>query len=59
METPPKEISDALIRMHLLEGAAPAGEPLAGGVSSEIWRIDLPGGPVCIKRALPKTTGYR
>ncbi len=54
METPPKEISDALVRMHLLDGAAPTGEPLTGGVSSEIWRIDLPGGPICIKRALPK-----
>ncbi|MDH3231137.1 MAG: aminoglycoside phosphotransferase family protein [Alphaproteobacteria bacterium] len=29
-------------------------EKLAGGVSSDIWRVDLPSGPVCIKRALPK-----
>ena len=29
--------------------------PLAGGVSSDIWRVDLPGGRIiCIKRALPK-----
>ncbi|MGD8809309.1 MAG: aminoglycoside phosphotransferase family protein, partial [Gammaproteobacteria bacterium] len=28
--------------------------PLTGGVSSDIWRLDLPDGPVCIKRALPK-----
>ena len=27
---------------------------LAGGVSSDIWRVDLPGGPVCVKRALPR-----
>jgi aminoglycoside phosphotransferase (APT) family kinase protein len=54
METPPKEIIDALDRMHLLNGAAPLGEPLTGGVSSDIWRIDLPGGPICIKRALAK-----
>jgi aminoglycoside phosphotransferase (APT) family kinase protein len=27
---------------------------LPGGVSSEIFRIDLPSGPVCLKRALPK-----
>ncbi len=40
--------------MHLLEGAAPTGERLTGGVSSEIWRIDSPGGPICIKRALSK-----
>lgn len=28
--------------------------PLPGGVSSEIYRVDLPTGPVCIKRALAK-----
>ncbi len=28
--------------------------PLTGGVSSDIWRLDLPSGPVCIKRALPR-----
>ena len=28
--------------------------PLAGGVSSDIFRLDLPNGPVCVKRALPK-----
>lgn len=27
---------------------------LAGGVSSDIWRVDLPDGPVCVKRALPR-----
>lgn len=54
METPPKDILDALDRMHLLNGASPNGQPLTGGVSSDIWRIDLPGGPICIKRALPK-----
>lgn len=35
-------------------GAAPAMTPLAGGVSSDIWRVDLPDGPVCVKRALPR-----
>ncbi|MGD0103206.1 MAG: aminoglycoside phosphotransferase family protein [Rhodopila sp.] len=30
------------------------GQPLAGGVSSDIWRVDLSTGPVCVKRALPK-----
>ncbi len=54
MEIPPKVILDALDRMGLLKGAAPGGEPLTGGVSSDIWRIDLPDGPICIKRALPK-----
>ena len=28
--------------------------PLAGGVSSDIWRVDLAAGPVCVKRALPR-----
>ena len=28
--------------------------PLTGGVSSEIWRVDLASGPVCVKRALPR-----
>lgn len=28
--------------------------PLAGGVSSDIWRVDLPSGPICVKRALQK-----
>ncbi len=32
----------------------PHGEPLAGGVSSDIWRVDLARGPVCVKRALPR-----
>jgi aminoglycoside phosphotransferase (APT) family kinase protein len=54
METPPRDIIEALDRMDLLRGATPAGEPLVGGVSSDIWRIDLRGGPICIKRALPK-----
>jgi aminoglycoside phosphotransferase (APT) family kinase protein len=54
MATPPKDVIAALDRMQLLNGAMPRGEPLAGGVSSDIWRIDLPAGPICIKRALPK-----
>jgi aminoglycoside phosphotransferase (APT) family kinase protein len=32
----------------------PRAEPLAGGVSSDIWRVDLASGPVCVKRALPR-----
>nr|WP_294514131.1 phosphotransferase [uncultured Rhodopila sp.] len=53
-QTLPADILSALDRMRLLNGPAPFGEPLAGGVSSDIWRIDLPEGPICIKRALPK-----
>lgn len=40
--------------MRLTDHAAPRGERLAGGVSSDIWRVDLPAGPICIKRALEK-----
>ena len=50
----PSDIIKALERMHLLNGETPSGEPLAGGVSSDIWRIDLPTGSICVKRALPK-----
>jgi aminoglycoside phosphotransferase (APT) family kinase protein len=33
---------------------APAAARLAGGVSSDIWRVDLASGAVCVKRALPR-----
>lgn len=32
----------------------PSARPLAGGVSSDIWRVELERGPVCVKRALPR-----
>ncbi len=55
IETPPSEILDALRCMGLLQAGADAGgERLTGGVSSDIWRIDLPTGPICVKRALAK-----
>ena len=46
----------AFLRRHGLAGAGETVRctPLAGGVSSYIWRIDLPGRSVCVKRALPK-----
>ena len=45
----------ALRRMGLVRAPAlPRMTPLAGGVSSDIWRVDLPAGPVCVKRALPR-----
>ena len=44
--------------LRSLDLAAKDEEPryhaLAGGVSSQIWRVDLRSGPVCVKRALPK-----
>jgi aminoglycoside phosphotransferase (APT) family kinase protein len=54
-QAPPEEILAALRRMRLLPpGASATGERLTGGVSSDIWRIDLPGGPICAKRALAR-----
>lgn len=35
-------------------GTPLAIQPLSGGVSSDIWRVDLPSGPICVKRALPR-----
>jgi 5-methylthioribose kinase len=41
--------------MGLLQpGEVPIYEALPGGVSSEIWRVDLRCGSVCVKRALAK-----
>jgi len=36
------------------QGEAPEAQPLAGGVSSDIWRVALARGTVCVKRALPR-----
>jgi aminoglycoside phosphotransferase (APT) family kinase protein len=49
----------ALERFLVERRLAGPGEPaawslLAGGVSSDIWRVDLPGRSVCVKRALPR-----
>ena len=55
MPEPDPAIVDALRRLGLVGAdATPAMTPLPGGVSSDIWRVDLPGGPVCVKRALAK-----
>ena len=48
-------INAALARMGLLApGERPQLTALAGGVSSEIYRVDLAAGPICVKRALPQ-----
>ena len=42
-------------RMGLLSpGEIPGVLPLTGGVSSDIFRVDLAGGSICVKRALAK-----
>jgi aminoglycoside phosphotransferase (APT) family kinase protein len=50
----PPEFAQALAALGLDQGSALSGTPLTGGVSSDIWRIETPTGPVCAKRALPK-----
>ena len=45
-------------RFLLDQGLQAAGEqaswiPLVGGVSSDLWRVDLPGRTLCVKAALP------
>jgi aminoglycoside phosphotransferase (APT) family kinase protein len=46
---------ELLHRMGLIAaGETPPLTPLAGGVSSDIYRVELAGGPVCVKRALDK-----
>ncbi len=46
----------ALLCRHGLcrPGESLRGEALSGGVSSDIWRVELARGPVCVKRALPR-----
>jgi aminoglycoside phosphotransferase (APT) family kinase protein len=35
-------------------GEVPAASALTGGVSSDIWKVELSCGPICVKRALPR-----
>jgi aminoglycoside phosphotransferase (APT) family kinase protein len=52
---PEAAVLGALERLGLLApGEAPRFVRLTGGVSSDIWRVDLARGPVCVKRALAK-----
>jgi aminoglycoside phosphotransferase (APT) family kinase protein len=48
-------VAAALARLGLCRpGDAPRIMPLTGGVSSDILRVALPSGPICVKRALAK-----
>ncbi len=50
-----QEVVTVLRRLGLAgPGETPSMTALPGGVSSDIWRVDLPQGPVCVKRALPR-----
>jgi aminoglycoside phosphotransferase (APT) family kinase protein len=49
------DIAAALVAMGLLAaGETVTLTALGGGVSCDVWRADLPRGPVCVKRALPR-----
>jgi aminoglycoside phosphotransferase (APT) family kinase protein len=51
----PEAVLILLRKLELLgRNEIPAATALPGGVSSDIWRIDLARGPVCVKRALPR-----
>jgi aminoglycoside phosphotransferase (APT) family kinase protein len=50
-----RDVADALRRMGLLGAGGDARfERLAGGVSSDIWKVDAGGRFFCVKRALAK-----
>ncbi|MEQ1951852.1 aminoglycoside phosphotransferase family protein [Mesorhizobium sp. CN2-181] len=49
------EVLAGLAGLGLLQpGERPALQPLGGGVSSEIWKVDTAGGALCVKRALAR-----
>ena len=48
-------LSAALRRMKIVsDHIQPRFSALAGGVSSDIYRVELPSGVICVKRALPR-----
>ena len=50
-----REVHDSLVRMAIVSADQPIDlHPLAGGVSSDIWRVDAPGSTFCVKRALAR-----
>lgn len=50
-----RNVLQALYRLRLVRGdEQPAMQPLGGGVASDIWRVELAQGTVCVKRALPR-----
>lgn len=54
--TSPDPLLDSFLIAHGLArpGETAQWQALTGGVSSDIWRVDLPGRSLCIKRALSK-----
>lgn len=55
MSNAPARMGDFLIEYGLARpGETSHWFAMTGGVSSEIWRVDLPGRSICVKRALPR-----
>jgi aminoglycoside phosphotransferase (APT) family kinase protein len=53
--TPDPRLVEFVYRAKLADAGTPIRwTPLTGGVSSDIWRVDLPERTLCIKCALPK-----
>ncbi|MDX3312237.1 phosphotransferase family protein [Streptomyces sp. NPDC054884] len=53
--SPDAALTDFLVAHRLARpGETARGTPLAGGVSSDLWRVDLPGRSLCVKRALAR-----
>ena len=55
-DAPSRADLDRFLQSHrlALAGETVTWTPLEGGVSSDIWRVDLPGRTICVKRALPQ-----
>ncbi|MFF3490469.1 phosphotransferase family protein [Streptomyces sp. NPDC002795] len=57
VDVPPDTLLDALVRLGLVDAGEPViGRPLTGGVSCDVWRIDLPDsrGTFCVKYPLER-----
>ena len=54
METAELDIIEALRGAGLAGEGAVALQPLTGGVSCDVWKVDSPAGPIVVKRPLPQ-----
>lgn len=55
MNAPDASLADFLVTQGLARADEPARwSALAGGVSSDIWQVELPGRTLCVKRALAR-----
>lgn len=54
MPTADADIIDGLRAAGLLGESTPVLEPLTGGVSCDVWKVETPSGPIVVKRPLPQ-----